>query len=107
MNSGRFNDTQTKYRTGLAIAKVTANVLNLDDAASDDAERAAGVGLVTEASVMIQIRGRYCDMADRKRTQHIAARTLPRVGHVLLYTIEGDAPTARNGGRRCNSEESS
>jgi len=102
VNSGRFKDTQTKYRTGLAIAKVTANVLNLDDAASDDDVRAAGVDLDTEVlvtgvSLMIQIRRRHCDMADRKRAQPIAARTLPRVGCVLLYTIEGCAPTARNG----------
>jgi hypothetical protein len=61
--------------------------------------------LVTGVSVMIQVRGHYCDTADRKRIQHIAANVLPRVGCVLLYTIEGGAPTARNGSGRCNSEE--
>lgn len=69
-------------------ANVTANVLNLVDAANDDVDGVAGGDVVVGLAVMIQICGRYDGITDTKRTHHISARcALPRAGRIVLYMI--------------------
>src|SRR4051794_9600858 len=58
VNSGRFQNRQTKYNNGQTIAKVIAKVLNLADVASDDVDERAET-VVVVVVVMIRSPG-YC-----------------------------------------------